>query len=432
MPVPALLQRASRVSAFSTAAGTLPFHLGLAALVLFGSACRAELPDGVFACRESRDCPNSQRCYDGLCLVNAPNGMMGSPTMTQDAAMPTPSEEISGEAGNSGGPSQDVVGTAGMPSAGAGNAENAAGAAGVEATAGAAGVEPGKPCGCMTDDACCDGCQPKNEAGACTSDDLACTRDFCRSGACIHLHDGASQTCLISGRCVAQGELNPYRECWLCDVEQAADDWSPQKPGAMCDDSKFCNGFDSCGAGADLGSCSVHSGDPCVVEGTCNACSETMAACSFATGPTWLDQRTNLTWTVQQPVRSVTWQAAANVCATLKLCAGSTWRLPTIGELRSALKGCPNNETGGACGVTDSCLATSCDNGSCQPCSTDTSSGEPTFRVGQLAGYVWEWSSSGVSDDPERAWIAMFNTGDLAIITKDSTAPAVRCVKRGP
>ena len=72
----------------------------------------------------------------------------------------------------------------------------------------------------------------------------------------------------------------------------------------------------------------------------------------------WQDPITGYLWEIPPPYMSMNWDDAVAHCNGLVLCgypAGS-WHLPTISELRSFIRGCPDTMTGGACGVTDSCL----------------------------------------------------------------------------
>lgn len=387
----------------------------LALFGLLGGACRAQLPDGVFACLESRDCPSSQRCHAGLCVVDPPSEMM-TPATVEDAAAHPPAEPttetMTSEAGASGGtPPVQVMDTAG---------------AAAEAT-----PSTPSPCVCTKSDGCCDGCKPRNEDVACESDSLACTRDVCRNGACVHLHDASSKSCLIAGECFAEAAQNPKNQCEHCDVARSIERWSARMPGATCDDGRYCNGIDRCGAGANLGRCIDHDGDPCVVLQTCSACNEAKKSCTFQSNSTWLDASTNLTWTVAQVAQNRNFQGALDACASLRLCPDVKWRLPTIDELRTIVRNCPNVERGGACRVMNGCGDRSACVMNCSACSSDSSSGDPKFRIEQLVGYAWEWSSSVVLNDPDSVWMLAFNTGDIGSISRDSTSPAVRCVKTG-
>ncbi len=84
-------------------------------------------------------------------------------------------------------------------------------------------------------DCCSSGCSFEAAGSACTTDGNECTIDQCDgTGGCLHLNDD----------------------------------------GAACDDNLFCNGTDSCQAGA----CGQHSGDPCAGM-ECNTCQEAMDSC---------------------------------------------------------------------------------------------------------------------------------------------------------
>ncbi|MDP3244153.1 MAG: hypothetical protein Q8M83_00660 [bacterium] len=77
-------------------------------------------------------------------------------------------------------------------------------------------------------------------------------------------------------------------------------------------------------------------------------------------GPTWYDSASDLTWQINpEPLDLSTAQI---YCMEL----GNKWHLPTIGELRTLIRGCAITEKDGPCGVTDSCLTETCKYG-CEP-----------------------------------------------------------------
>ena len=57
---------------------------------------------------------------------------------------------------------------------------------------------------------------------------------------------------------------------------------------------------------------------------------------------TWVDPATGYEWQVN-PGSPCTWQDAVDYCQSL----GNGWRMPTIGELRTLVRGCPDMEPGG-------------------------------------------------------------------------------------
>ena len=62
-----------------------------------------------------------------------------------------------------------------------------------------------------------------------------------------------------------------------------------------------------------------------------------------------------LVWQDPPASRPMTWREARMYCATLHLDGHGGWRLPTISELRSLVRGCPSTVLKGECSVSSRC-----------------------------------------------------------------------------
>ena len=187
------------------------------------------------------------------------------------------------------------------------------------------------------------------------------------------------------------------------------------------------------------------------------ACVESGPSC-----PTGTDMVDNGDGTVTDPVTCLVWEKTPSA-STFQLCTssmdynicppanrpaelhclakGAGWRVPTISELRALVDGCDDNmywnpvlATGGACGVTDDCLADTCGAwGPCAGCPGGAGPGEHNRYIDPIfaSGHNGFWSSSPVENRIDRAWrIDSDNAylGDVNVIN----AEGVRCVRAGP
>lgn len=115
------------------------------------------------------------------------------------------------------------------------------------------------------------------------------------------------------------------------------------------------------------------------------------------------------------------WDEAITYCENLG------GRLPTISELRTLIQNCPATETGGECGVTDSCLySRDCwSQSSCDGCEYVTSGKYSVFGDRE-----WLWSSSPRADSADNAWIVQFTYGGVDYSGyEDWYENNVRCVR---
>jgi len=147
-------------------------------------------------------------------------------------------------------------------------------------------------------------------------------------------------------------------------------------------------------------------------------------------GDGWRDSQSGLTWQVTPSENGMKWADAKSYCSNLSLGGYSDWRLPSIDELRSLVRGCAATQAGGNCKIGDSHLKSSGWSDACRGCSWKRGPGVdgmywPRELKGQCCSY---WSSSPVADGGDNAWHVRFLYGDVG-----SSAAAhdyyVRCVR---
>jgi hypothetical protein len=84
-------------------------------------------------------------------------------------------------------------------------------------------------------------------ADACACDDgLSCTDDSCGDGGCIATIKPGF--CVIGGKCVSTGTLDPTNDCQSCDPSADQKGWSAMT-GGSCNDNDDCTHTDTCNAG---------------------------------------------------------------------------------------------------------------------------------------------------------------------------------------
>ncbi|MBP5434274.1 DUF1566 domain-containing protein [bacterium] len=127
------------------------------------------------------------------------------------------------------------------------------------------------------------------------------------------------------------------------------------------------------------------------------------------------------------------WSDAVDYCENLTECGISDWHLPTIDELRTLVRGGTVAETGGTCGVAESCLSYE-DCYDYDSCGTIVSSIESNGRYNEFGDTNWFWSSSAPPDKPNSAWGVNFYHGNLNAYDKEhytTDGCNVRCVSKG-
>ncbi|MGI6393795.1 MAG: DUF1566 domain-containing protein [bacterium] len=112
------------------------------------------------------------------------------------------------------------------------------------------------------------------------------------------------------------------------------------------------------------------------------------------------------------------WSSAVTYCKNLG------GHLPTISELRTLIQDCPSTETGGACGVIDSCLESSCWSDSCAGHYPEV---DNTGKYSVFGDTGWFWSASEQLDTQD-AWRVDFKYGRVVENYKNGKG-FVRCVR---
>jgi hypothetical protein len=174
-----------------------------------------------------------------------------------------------------------------------------------------------------------------------------------------------------------------------------------------------------------------------------------------ACGPPWgwYDETSGLCWQDPPCAEPLAWEDAIDYCDSLMLCGRDDWRLPSISELRTFVRGCSATMPGGECGVTDEC-GSSCGDfisdcmGACPGCEGpgmlcggDEPAGhyfDPEYVGGEILHEMARfWSSTPQSDSELYVWILGTSTASISDLEKVSegqldTSSAVMCVRDGP
>jgi hypothetical protein len=147
-------------------------------------------------------------------------------------------------------------------------------------------------------------------------------------------------------------------------------------------------------------------------------------------GETWKDSTSGLTWQVTPTGGTMNWSDAKSHCAGLTLDGGG-WHLPTIGELRTLIRGCSATETSGTCNVKEGqCVELSCKDNSCSGCANQAGPAGGLYWPEEIqGGCCWYWSSSPVEDYGGDAWGVRFNIGRVVSIVVNYVDYFVLCVR---
>jgi hypothetical protein len=225
-------------------------------------ACSGADPNGS-ACNDGLFCNGADTCADGVC-----GGHTGDPCPGADSDLDcseTCSEAADACTGNdpTGSACEDGLACNGSDSCIAGLCNQHSGS-----------VCPGADGDGDCTESCSDstgGCVSADPAGSPCDDGIFCNgADSCSNGSCsVHAGDPCAGP---------DGDSNCAESC----SEQNDACNAPDPASSACDDGAFCNGTDSCAAGA----CTVHAGDPCSGpdgdEDCHESCDEKSDACSAA------------------------------------------------------------------------------------------------------------------------------------------------------
>ena len=161
-----------------------------------------------------------------------------------------------------------------------------------------------------------------------------------------------------------------------------------------------------------------------------NAADDDEADTLDCNGYTCTDSRTGLIWQ-QNSDCCYEWADALSYCEDLTCNGYKDWRLPSISELRSLVRGCDNTDADGTCRLTDTCLTPSCLDDFCGGC---------TMGAGPNDGCYWpeymngtcdrHWSYSEIVSDYECGmFVVHFNNAKIRNYDAFFNKYSVRCVR---
>jgi len=120
------------------------------------------------------------------------------------------------------------------------------------------------------------------------------------------------------------------------------------------------------------------------------------------------------------------WYDAKYYCDNLNEDGYYDWRLPTISELRTLVKGCFRTESDGPCGVRDSCRAGICWTSSCFASDYPHDSSGYYSKLGDAECL---WSKSEKVFESRHVWLLCFGSAWINHEGKLESSHYVRCVR---
>jgi hypothetical protein len=292
--------------------------------------------------------------------------------------------------------------------------------------AGACSVHAGDPCAGGGD--CSNSCNESADncfdasGTSCTDDGNECTANECDgAGACVAIDLPAATPCTDDGNVCTDDECDGAGLCT-----------HPANSGP-CDDGLFCNGTDTCAAGA----CSLHAGDPCTGGGECNdSCNESADNCADTGGTPCTDDGNECT---------------ADECNGAGACAAIA--LPATTPCTDDGNGCTDDECNGAgvcahpansdpcndglfCNGADTCAGGSCAGHAGDPC---TGGSECNQDCNEAADNCFDFTGTACTDSNACTTADACNgagtcvggpppnCNDSDVCTDDSCVPATGC-----
>ncbi len=145
----------------------------------------------------------------------------------------------------------------------------------------------------------------------------------------------------------------------------------------------------------------------------------------------WIDGATGLMWQNPPAEQTMNWEDALAYCEDLELNGEDDWRLPSLFELRSLIRGCPQTEIGGECNMgEEECMKERCQSITCGGCVLDDSPTDDCYWSADLEGKcTCYWSSMGDEDNDYRNWGVCFNIAYVDAIPNLSDGIYVRCAR---
>ena len=248
----------------------------------------------------------------------------------------------------------------------------------------------------------CDGmaCGPDGCGGYCG--ECVAPLDTCVEGACLCVPNCDGSACGDDGCGGSCGECPDEEKChdgvcctsscigigcgddgcggWCGDCPDGEDCYQGVCCTSSCEDLEC--GDDGCGGWC--GDCP--DGDSCTVEGTCQS--------------TWLDPDTHLVWQRKMLDTQRNWHEAMDYCDNNSGgLPGVGWTLPTLSQLRTLVRGCPQTMPGGACQATSMCPDCWTSEDCVGNCGLGGGPDDGCYRVVALDGWCGTfWSSTKETD----------------------------------